>query len=607
MIDREVHAQIRRLAGTARAMLLAGWLGVLPALPTSVWASPIYPVKDGTLVDGGLYGPFDGFADNADWYFNNSSYEGAITLGTENPESSFEHRVVWEYNLQTVSLQPPVSATLTFTIRAAPIFPLPDVDVHVYAYPADLQESLSDYHASPAVYQGNVIVVPFEDPVVAVVYVSDVVNEALSTGSDKVAFRFQINPNTASDTSQAFIDAIDSDQTTKPFLTITEVECDDGNACTVDTYVGGSCEHQDNTPPDMCCDPVTGLLEVIDDGNACTDDYCDVDGTVVHTPSAFGTPCDDADECTEDDGCDGAGTCAGTSITTVSCETDDDCTLPGFCDTESGFCACAHAACCLDGGGCVNIYPVDCLDQAGEPLSLGSMCLGDIDGSGVDDACEPVCTASDPVGAEPGLFAKNRFISCVPGNAGERTALRVTLNDLPEPFAACSGAVRWVGEPFLVTEASGSAGGSPEPNFWMAWLRGEPHYEDWGAIDVLHVSGAAIVPGALYEIQVIHELCDTDEDNRYSAPYVVSTSAVWGDVVGNCGVTPCTPPNGIADFVDVAAMVDKFRNLPTAPVKARAELASDEPDLKIDFVDISHCVDAFRGNVYPFSGPGVCP
>ncbi len=189
----------------------------------------IRPVKDGTIVDGGVHGPFDGVPDYADWYFNQSSFEGSITLSRGDAGTGLEHRVVWEYNLRTVIIDPPVTATLTVTIRGARIFPLPDVDVHVYAYPADLQETLADFDAGPTSLQGSIMIIPYQDPTEYTLDVSGVVNTALSSGEDRVAFRFQVDPSTPEDTNQAFIDAIDSDPTTKPFLTITEASAYPGD------------------------------------------------------------------------------------------------------------------------------------------------------------------------------------------------------------------------------------------------------------------------------------------------------------------------------------------------------------------------------------------
>lgn len=182
----------------------------------------LFPAKDGTIVDG-LSGPFDGVPDEADWTFNESSYEGAITLATDPPESSIEHRVVWEYDLGDVTLPPPVTATLTFKLRPAPIFPHPDVEVHVVSYPADLEETLQDFSAGPAVLQGIAVVPAFPAPTAQyVIDVSGAVSSALSGGVGAVAFRFQIDPQTPHPANQTFIDALDSNPLTKPILTISE-------------------------------------------------------------------------------------------------------------------------------------------------------------------------------------------------------------------------------------------------------------------------------------------------------------------------------------------------------------------------------------------------
>jgi hypothetical protein len=59
-------------------------------------------------------------------------------------------------------------------------------------------------------------------------------------------------------------------------------------------------------------------------------------------------------------------------------------------------------------------------------------------------------------------------------------------------------------------------------------------------------------------------------------------------------------PDARVDFLDIAAVVDKFRNLETAPSKTRTDLAPSVPDLRVDMNDVSHVVGAFRGDGYPF-------
>ncbi|MEK7711314.1 MAG: hypothetical protein AAB341_05400 [Planctomycetota bacterium] len=183
------------------------------------------PSADGTLVDGicpdGGICPFDGVADAAEWTFNPEfgHYAGAITL-VRTPPQGFERRVVWEYNLGTVTAPPPVTAKLTFKLRGAGLFPAEPAEVDVYAYPADLLESLSDFSAGPATLVITKSIAPYQPATTYVANVSDVVNAAIVSGLKKVAFRFQINQDTIVESNQAFMDVLDSDPSTKPFLTV---------------------------------------------------------------------------------------------------------------------------------------------------------------------------------------------------------------------------------------------------------------------------------------------------------------------------------------------------------------------------------------------------
>ncbi len=206
-----------------RVMLASCVMAMLVCLgPVSLAEQSLAPVKDGTIVDGGVFGPFDGVPDSWDWTFNETSYEGAISLVTDPPVSAMEHRVFWEYDLSGVTIEPPVSAVLSFVMRGPPVFPFPDVEVFVYSYPADLSETPEDFFVGPAVLQGSAVVESFQSPTDFTVIVSGAVNEALVSGADRVGFRFQIDPDTPNVASQAFIDALDSEPETKPVLTISE-------------------------------------------------------------------------------------------------------------------------------------------------------------------------------------------------------------------------------------------------------------------------------------------------------------------------------------------------------------------------------------------------
>ncbi len=57
-------------------------------------------------------------------------------------------------------------------------------------------------------------------------------------------------------------------------------------------------------------------------------------------------------------------------------------------------------ACCFDDGTCMDLLPADCICAGGTPQGPGTVCLGDADMNGIDDACEPevtgACCFADP-------------------------------------------------------------------------------------------------------------------------------------------------------------------------------------------------------------------
>ena len=123
-----------------------------------------------------------------------------------------------------------------------------------------------------------------------------------------------------------------------------DAECDDADACTTDTCVGGFCE---NTT--INCD----------DGIACTNDSCDQATGCVFTPDD--SRCDDTIACTNDS-CDQATGCVFTPDDTNACSdgnicTDDAC-VSGAC---VGTADCTNDASCNlgSGPGCSAIEGLD--------------------------------------------------------------------------------------------------------------------------------------------------------------------------------------------------------------------------------------------------------
>ncbi len=213
----------------------------------------ILPVADGTCADGGPFGPFDGTVDRCNWAFAPVGFAGAVTLTTETPASSIEHRMVFEYDLRNVPVSIPLTATLTFTTRGARAVPFPDVNLHLYAYPADLTELPSDFSAGPAALLHVVTVEAMQAPTLEVVDVTELVTTAVQSGVRRVAFRFQIDPNTPHATNQVFIDALDTQPATKPYLSVRSAvpgdADDDGDADLIDFALLTDCLAGPDTPP----------------------------------------------------------------------------------------------------------------------------------------------------------------------------------------------------------------------------------------------------------------------------------------------------------------------------------------------------------------------
>jgi|CXWL01.1.fsa_nt_gi hypothetical protein len=309
------------------------------------------------------------------------------------------------------------------------------------------------------------------------------------------------------------------------------------------------------------------------DNDACTIDECR-SGCCDHTPVAGWDP---ATEC-----CNPASGVQGpipqsTSCKTGACSLGGSSGIPSFVNLPDGA-NCASSDPCYGGGQCLT-------GQCVSEQYAGSSC------------------------------PKPRFISFDIGTGPTPSAYRVRMVSLhhPDPpyaggtasdFSAFEGLYRWVGAPDTYVES----GADPTP-VYAAIVGCDPHYQNWSAIDLLHVSGAEIVPSSVYEVQSIAVGLDINVESNYSAPVTIAT-ARWCDVV-----IPNSPPGTTTqpDAGDHAALVGKFRSMPSAISKPRALLggldAAGIPSLGSDvsFAEISAAVDAFRGRPYPFAGPIPCP
>ena len=105
--------------------------------------------------------------------------------------------------------------------------------------------------------------------------------------------------------------------------------CNDNNACTVDSCVGGG------TAIAFCSNTPAAAGTVCEDGNACNGlEICDGLGTCQPgTIQAAGTACPDGDLCNGDETCNGAGTCLSGTAPVVN--DNNPCTADA-CDSTTG-------------------------------------------------------------------------------------------------------------------------------------------------------------------------------------------------------------------------------------------------------------------------------
>ncbi len=239
------------------------------------------------------------------------------------------------------------------------------------------------------------------------------------------------------------------------------------------------------------------------------------------------------------------------------------------------------------------------------------------------DECDP----TRPVGS--GSPDKNRYgglsVPAAATAAAAPTALRIKLVELHNPVppnappfsapdfspfefgASCTdpgGCVRWVGPVSTYLESQDTPGiGS----FRAARLQCTPLYRDWSSEGFFHITAAEIAPSSTIDVENVGASCMTMEDTclDYSLSLRINSSR-WGDVAAAFNPpSPTTQPDGL----DVSAMVNKFKNLVGAASKIQTQLQPNLVELNADLnaLDISLCVDAFKGMAYPFLGPCPCP
>ncbi len=232
------------------------------------------------------------------------------------------------------------------------------------------------------------------------------------------------------------------------------VDCDDANACTLETCVGGVCQSSNLsgacddgdpcTQTDTCSigvcagTPIVGCVNCTldvdcDDLNSCTGDVC-VGGACQNNNLTI--PCDDGNLCTTADTCSG-GACMGTG---VNCSSLNSACTVGVCISATGVCS---ASPINDGLACDDGFPCTTVDTCN-----GGVCSGTLGTPATVNLVWVPAIQSVPVGARAFVDLVAVSSSCVDVRVGsieavmnwDITALALLGDTNTSPFAwAASG------------------------------------------------------------------------------------------------------------------------------------------------------------------------
>lgn len=290
-----------------------------------------------------------------------------------------------------------------------------------------------------------------------------------------------------------------------------------------------------------------------DDGNPCTDDFCNT-GTCDHVPNS--DPCNDGDACTLNDVCT-EGVCLGGSV--IDCDDGIACTSDS-CSNGS----CAHApnhAFCDDGLFCTGIEScsvVSGCSSSGNPCSDPVNCDESLESCG--------CEAPQVAGAGP------RYVNITPTSGNAPVAIYVT--GVSASVVCVAGYVRedhTLG-PIPVYKPSSGPGG-------------------W---NVVHLRGAGIEPSAEFAVQLD---CNSGNPGTQLSPTASARTWRWGDVDNST----------LVDILDAVRILDGFRNrYHSIPCTTNADCANVRPHFRCD-QNAHACVWITLENVDLRSDAGCIP
>lgn len=423
-------------------------------------------------------------------------------------------------------------------------------------------------------------------------------------------------------------------------------QCNDGNACTIDSCNLGTqyCQYTNSangiacgnqTPtgncdlPDICmagvCNP--NHTSCADDGNPCTDDVCDAaTGNCVRPSKPNGTPCNDGQFCTTGETCS-AGACGGGQPRT--CSDSFSCTIDSCNESND---SCVHTP---DDGAC-NDY-LFCNGQ--ESCSVTQGCIA---------GTPPNCT-SDGIACTQNDFCNESLNLCdgVPNNtlcpSGQICVALIgcLTTNCPPPLARSAGPRYIVVTPQPVGSTSPQAL-NIDSLTWTCLSKyvGTPVDVDINGDGVIDGKAAKLVddPGNAAMLTPAQwggtvyitgeDIVPTDRIPGGNPPISESTYRVTAD----CGAgefslpTPVTMDfwadadhNGVVNFTDVSLAVQAFLGrfgLPPGSNPGSTKLSVDlvgivpcDPPVPplVNFSDISQHIRSFQGISYQATILGLPP
>jgi hypothetical protein len=153
-----------------------------------------------------------------------------------------------------------------------------------------------------------------------------------------------------------------------------------------------------------------------------------------------------------------------------------------------------------------------------------------------------------------------------------------------------------------------------DTTYRCATLGCDPEYRDWAAdlgvavnpaapVGLLYITGDAMIPSSTMNIEHIAASCGAapgaNTCTAASQPLLVTTAA-WGDITS----AAFGPPDGKADVLDIPAVTNKLKGVPTLFPEYRTWLKQRDPAANTDaitVVDLSDVQDGVLAKPYPAS------